>query len=853
MATHDGSRVPPLNRRHLRRPRLTRVLDASAAQSILITAPAGYGKTSLACEWLGGRSDVAWYRATSAAADVAAFSVGIADSMQHLVPEAGKRLRQRLLVSEPPERSARPMAELLAEDLAAWPDGARLVLDDYHLVADSAPVEEFVDWLLTLTPVLRVVVTSRRRPGWASARRLLHGEIVELGYQQLAMSDAEAGKLLFGRPGESVRRLVAQAQGWPALIGLAALAIESTIPDEYMTEQLYRYFAEEVYRTQEVDLRRFMLIASVPSSLSPATARDVLGEGDPGQLLERLLDAGLVHPASDGELAFHPLLRDFLRRKLEEDDPEAFAALAGRAVRFAREHGRWEEAFELSIHRHQLSEAAEIVAEASRELLPAGQIETLDNWLTACGPAAAQPPALLVKVDVLLRQGRIREAYALAQDLVRRIDDGSEHASRAWYLAGQAANLACEHERHLACQLRALETARTPNETSLALWGATLAALELELEDAHAFLERLEAVAPDDINNRLRVLNGQAWLARFRNQQHTVWRDVENAVPLVDYADDPNAATSFLLLASYVAMLRGDYQTSVSLWARGNNLCERYRLGFAQRLLQAPRAYADVGRRALRSASESLTSLRRTAAEWHDGYLWASAAIVTARLELARGERQRALDVLRETTDPPPQRAMLAERLATRAIVEASLSKAADATEHASLALEISRCAEVSYLARFAEAIASLQTAEQDATHEEVVELFLDAEAHGVLDPAVVAYRAYPPLLRLLGANERTSRSLALLCSSANDVSLAQRTGLELDLVHGQPGALERLTPREREVLDLMCDGLANSEIAKRLFIAESTAKVHVHRVLKKLGARSRLQAVLSARDALDR
>ena len=279
---------------------MTRLLDASAAQSILLTAPAGYGKTSLACEWLAERKDVAWYRATAASADVAAFSVGIADSMQHVVPDAGKRLRQRLLVSEPPEKAARPMAELLAEDLAAWPDGARLVLDDYHLVADSAPVEEFVDWLLTLVPTLRVVVTSRHRPGWASARRMLHGEILEMGHQQLAMSDAEAAKLLDGRPGDSVQRLLTQAQGWPALIGLASLAMEAAIPDEHMTEQLYRYFAEEVYRTQESGLRRFMLLASVPSSLSVALARSVLDEGDASPLLERLLDAGLVHPVGDG-------------------------------------------------------------------------------------------------------------------------------------------------------------------------------------------------------------------------------------------------------------------------------------------------------------------------------------------------------------------------------------------------------------------------------------------------------------------------------------------------------------------------------------------------------------------------
>ena len=684
---------------------MTRLLDASAAQSILLTAPAGYGKTSLACEWLADRTDVAWYRATAASADVAAFSVGIADSMQHVVPDAGKRLRQRLLVSEPPEKAARPMAELLAEDLAAWPDGARLVLDDYHLLADSAPVEEFVDWLLTLVPTLRVVVTSRHRPGWASARRMLHGEILEVGHQQLAMSDAEAAKLLDGRPGDSVQRLLAQAQGWPALIGLASLAMEAAIPDEHMTEQLYRYFAEEVYRTQESDLRRFMLLASVPSSLSVALARSVLDEGDASPLLERLLDAGLVHPVGDGELSFHPLLREFLRRKLEDDDPEAFAALADRVIDFARSNGRWEEAFELSLHRRQVETAAAIVAEASTELLPAGQIETLDNWLAACGPAAAQPPALLVKIDVLLRQGRVREAYALAQDMMRRIDDSAEYASRAWHLAGQAANLAGEHERHLSCQLRALETARTSCETGLALWGAAIAALELELEDVHVFLEQLEAVAPGDINNRLRVVNGRAWAARYRNLQQTGWSDIQDAVPLVDYADDPNAATSFLLLASYLAMLRGDYQTSLALWARGDALCDRYRLGFAKQLLQAPRAYASVGGRALKSATESLASMRLTAAEWGDDYLGTSATLVSARLELMRRKPMRALEVLQESSAPPSQRVMLAEQLATKAVLEASLSHPDSARAHALEAGRYTGCAEVEYLARFAMAI----------------------------------------------------------------------------------------------------------------------------------------------------
>ena len=106
------------------------------------------------------------------------------------------------------------------------------------------------------------------------------------------------------------------------------------------------------------------------------------------------------------------------------------------------------------------------------------------------------------------------------------------------------------------------------------------------------------------------------------------------------------------------------------------------------------------------------------------------------------------------------------------------------------------------------------------------------------------------PPEQLVGAIEVVAAGEALLAPSVTRRVIAEFVKGGGPKAQGEFPRLQDLTARESEVLGLIARGLSNAEIAKTLFVSETTVKTHVARVLMKLGLRDRVQAVVLAYEA---
>ena len=839
-STPAAPAFPPLYRRHVRRPRLTRLLDQSTAQVIVLNAPAGYGKTTLAAEWLQGKKNVAWYRATAASADPAALALALALKLGPRFDKAAKRIHERLRAEGAAQPSVAMLADLLAPGLAEWPPEDWLVIDDYHLVADAAPGEDLVEELILRTSV-RLLLTTRRQPRWLSARRTLYGQAFELGREHLAMTNDEALRVLSAVRRSPSPRFLTAAHGWPALIGLAALTEATELPGEGLSETVYRYLAEEVWRQEAVEIREFMVLASVLPAVDTVVLRDFIGPVRAEPLLDRLHRDGILERVGE-EFRFHPLLRDFLRKKAARDWPDLAQAVQSSAIRRARLLSKWDEAFEIATESGDRDLAAWIAGDAASDLLAAGRVATLRKWLDLCGAAVFDVPiAQLARAELKTISGDLGEAGAIAREVAARLPPNHPALSRAWFLAGQAAHLSSAYDTALALHLRAARAASTPRDHTNANWGAFLSAWSRGADHLDHFIERCETLGSRDIDSRLRIAAARQLAAGRRGSYAGVWELWQPLLDQIQFALDPMARTNALITISWLNTSRAEYDLAATYASAAYAACTELGLDFALGFCVAARGAAEIGLRDYRRATRTVRELGRLADNHEDPHLKLEHATVATKLAIVRREPLEPIFALTSRGGRLPE-LPLGQHLAVRALFEAVLGEPASARNLAKQAKATSPDIDTRFGAAVAEAVSSYRTNATSRTLAQLRLIALEADAADCRDPLTIACGGCATTFTALHEDSTTRRLAARVHPSRAEAPL-NRAGPHASLVTTQP-----LTPRESEVLALLLEGATNRELARHLVISIATAKVHVHNVLRKLGARSRVELLVRER-----
>jgi LuxR family maltose regulon positive regulatory protein len=820
----------------IKRPRLTKLLDESEARIILLVAPAGYGKTTLAREWADRSSDgAAWYTTSSASADVATLAIGIATAVDSALADQSFSLTRRVSSLVTIHQKPDALARSIANGRRNWPRHLLVVIDDYHHLIASPAAEEFIAALVLMLPATFVIAT-RGRPSWFTPRLSVYGEGLELGMKDLELTNDEASDVIGDQlHAEAARSIWNLAHGWPAVISLAARSGREDFP-KALPSELYEFLADD-------------LIASTPDTVQDAlTVLAATGIGDrrtAAALLGPTGEAAIIEAAQRGLLAFegatkvllHPLLADLLIARLQHQ-PTRLLDRADELMDLLADNCQWDECLAFALALPQKSFPLERILESSLDdLLEGGRISTLQRWVELARHSRTDAPIIdLADGEIALRAGEYDRAFTLGTRAARKLRLTDVFLSRAQLLAARAANLGDQRASAKEWFEAAESTAQSDSIRAAAVWGQFIGRFEREDGDLSAALQQLEAATDGSVAHEHRLAQARFLLGCAARSVDDALLATQKARSLLALPTDPLTRLATLNQHSWALGWAGRYREALA--ASEHSLVEANELAVDFVISHAllAKAVALVGLRRFGAAHETLAILARRLREEPDSWASTNVALVRSKLQISLGDLDRAADELVLDPDVQTSIGMRSEYDAFRALVEAARGSSSRARDH------LERCARGSThvdsyaLAAVAEAILGAREGRAEHSIDELAKAF----AAGHRDSVVFGCRAFPLLAQIVVSQGAHRNDLLTTLIGSNDDALAKSAGLHVPrtVIHGS-----KLSPREVEVYELLVQGCTNVMIAKTLFITQSTVKVHVQHIFEKLGVRSRVEA----------
>src|ERR671916_700434 len=439
--------IPPPQPRAVLRPRLVERLNEDLhCKLTLVSAPAGFGKTTLLSEWVAGCGrPAAWLSLDEGDSDPTRFLAYLVAALQTIAASVGEGVLGALQSPQPPLTES-TLTALLNETISV-PDDFVLVLDDYHVI-DAKPIDDALAFLLEhLPPRMHLVIATREDPQLPLARLRARDQLAELRAADLRFTPSEAAEFLGGVMSlnlseEDVAALETRTEGWIAGLQLAALSMRgredvSGFVRVFAGDNRYivDYLVEEVLQQQPERIRNFLLQTSVLDRLSGPLCDAVTGQEEGNVRLEALERGNFfVIPLDDRRhwYRYHHLFAEVLFAHLIQERPDQVSTLHRRASEWYEQNGSAADAIRHALAAEDFERAADLVEVEVPAMRRSRQETTLLGWLKALPNELFQfRPVLGVGyASALMSNGELEGVEDRLRDAERWLETTAEMSER---------------------------------------------------------------------------------------------------------------------------------------------------------------------------------------------------------------------------------------------------------------------------------------------------------------------------------------------------------------------------------------------------------------------------------------
>ncbi|PKO16118.1 MAG: hypothetical protein CVU39_08820 [Chloroflexi bacterium HGW-Chloroflexi-10] len=863
--------MPPQRTGEMSRPRLMNLLNAGLEKKrklALISAPAGYGKTTLIAEWLHGLEipcHVAWLSLEEGDNETFRFFSYWINAIHRVRENVGKHAKTVLGMPNLP--SITTLMDELLNELSTVEESLILVLDDYHVIHNTQ-IHEALEYFLEHLPIqVHLVITTRQDPPLPLARMRARGQMTEIRARDLRFS-AEEARLFFissmklDISEEIAGQLEERTEGWAVGLQLAGLALQNLADPQHFIETfrgshryVLDYLAEEVIRQQEEEIRSFLIRTSILEHFNAETCCVLTGRADAQAIIAQLEQANLFIVPLDDERTwyrYHHLFADYLRTLLSKSEQ---IELYKKASTWHKANNMLEKAVQYALASRDPDFAADVIGQAllANTTWSGGNVALLSSWLDDLPPQTLQnrPQLSLNASRILYLSGR----FDLAEKRINQAENAlkllpatpetEEMLALAALYRGSIASVRGDAQEAIEKITFAQSHLSLENHLAhaRAFFGLGLAYEVIDQTDCavHNYLESSEKAKLAGV--LFLAIHARCAAAQVQIKQgrlHLAEQSCQIAIQLAEGMRILPMGLAWIILGS-IALERNDLNTAehhlqegIAL-AREGGLTDDLILG----LVSLARLHAikdnTNGFQAVFQEANSIVQM------FNVPRMSLIAAAYIARLQLNREQKQAATQWAAEYQSVRAALQLEFADLTLARVLQATgeldllpsilhpILEKSNAAGRMQTSIEV-----MLLLALFHQSKKESQSAQdwlgkalQLAAPEGYSRIFLD-EGKPMLDLLPKARHFAPELVdSLIGVSQYEGKS--------NTAPLEQ--------------LLAPLSEQELRVLNLIVAGKSNQEIAEVLFISVGTTKWHVHNVLQKLGVNNRPQAIALARE----